>query len=48
MSQPGKSTIITIQCNKCGEKSIYKAAESENLKCKNCKSEDVRVIRNPF
>lgn len=48
MSETGKSTIITIRCNKCGEKSIYKASESEHLKCKNCKSEDVRIIRNPF
>lgn len=41
--------IITIQCNKCGTKSIYVAdsPESKELKCKGCKSVDVKIIKNP-
>lgn len=41
--------IITIQCNKCGTKSIYIAdrPESKELKCKGCKSDDIKIIKNP-
>jgi Zn finger protein HypA/HybF involved in hydrogenase expression len=41
--------IITIQCNKCGARSIYQTegTDSADLKCKLCKSDDVKVIKNP-
>ncbi|MDD2509836.1 MAG: hypothetical protein PHP26_01960 [Syntrophomonas sp.] len=39
--------IITIQCNECGAKSINKEDDLE-LKCKGCKSDDVKVIKSPY
>ncbi len=41
--------IITIQCNKCGARSIYQAEGigDQDLKCKLCKSDDVKIIKNP-
>ena len=42
-----QSKFIVVQCNECGAKSIYGAKDVE-MKCKGCKSEDVRVIENPF
>lgn len=42
-----QSKFIVVQCNECGAKSIY-GTEDVEMKCKGCKSEDVRVIENPF
>ena len=42
-----QSKFIVIQCNECGAKSIYSAKDAE-MKCKGCKSEDVKIIKNPF
>jgi Zn finger protein HypA/HybF involved in hydrogenase expression len=41
--------LITIHCNKCGANSIYQTEglELKDLICKGCKSEDVKVIKNP-
>lgn len=42
-----QSKFIVVQCNECGAKIIYGTKDVE-MKCKGCKSEDVRVIENPF
>ncbi len=42
-----QSKFIVVQCNECGAKSIYGAKDAE-MKCKGCKSEDVKIIENPF
>lgn len=41
--------LITVKCNQCGSKSIYKTDDTDitKLTCKACKSADIKKIKNP-
>lgn len=41
-----KQGLIFIQCNQCQAKSIYK--DEPELKCKNCGSTDIKIIKKPY